>query len=61
MSKENVTLPYDYARCMVTDENKDCPLAHNCLRRLAPGREVYQSMTPFEGGEQCKGYIPYKV
>jgi hypothetical protein len=50
-------LPYDYARCMETDANADCPLAARCLRRIDPGRGDDQSYTAFPGGEDCYGFI----
>jgi hypothetical protein len=50
-------LSYDMARCMVTKENADCPLARHCLRRIDKGRAEYQAFTAFKGGADCDGFI----
>lgn len=51
-------LSFDTSRCMVTTGNANCPLAHKCLRRLDAGRDRYQSLTAFRGGDDCDGFIP---
>jgi hypothetical protein len=51
-----MTLAYDMARCMVTQQNADCPLAALCLRRT-PGRPGYQAMTAYKGGTDCEGFV----
>jgi hypothetical protein len=53
-------LSYDMSRCAITDQNKDCPVGHECLRRLDAGREKYQAYTAFEGGIDCNGFIQAK-
>lgn len=50
-------LPYDYSRCFITEQNKDCPMARHCARRLDKGRESYQPFTAYKGGLDCDGYI----
>jgi hypothetical protein len=52
-----MSLSYDMARCMVTKENADCPLARHCLRRIDKGRAEYQAFTAFKGGADCDGFI----
>ena len=52
------TLPYDMARCWITDQTRDCPLASRCLRRIAPGRDEYQAYAAFPGGGNCPAFIP---
>jgi hypothetical protein len=53
-------LSYDMSRCAITEQNKDCPVGHECLRRLDAGREKYQAYTAFEGGLECDGFIQAK-
>lgn len=50
-------LSYDVSRCAVTEQNKDCNIASQCLRRLCEGREKYQAYTAFKGGIDCDGFI----
>lgn len=50
-------LPYDTARCRITNRNWDCVLRHHCLRRLDKGRDEYQAFTAFKGGADCDGFI----
>jgi len=59
MSDVNPWLPYDYSRCNGEAGNSKCA---NCLRKLAPGREVWQSFfveSPMKDNV-CKYYIPFK-
>jgi uncharacterized protein (UPF0179 family) len=53
-------LSYDMSRCAITEQNKDCPVGRECLRRLDPGREKYQAHTAFDGGLDCDGFIQAK-
>ena len=50
-------LPYDTARCAVTNANYQCPLKRHCLRRIDKGRPEYQAFTAFKGGANCDGFI----
>ena len=54
-------LPYDVSRCLVTDQNWDCPVARYCLRRKDKGRAEYQPFTAFKGGANCDGFIDEKA
>lgn len=48
-------LPYDVSRCT----NGACPLRHDCLRYLVPGRtDGSQSFSAFPGGKDCYAHIP---
>jgi hypothetical protein len=53
-------LSYDMSRCAITEQNKDCPVGHECLRRLDEGREKYQAYMAFAGGIDCNGFIQAK-
>jgi hypothetical protein len=53
-------LSYDVSRCAITEQNKDCPLAWECLRRLDKGHETYQAYMAFTGGLDCEGFIQAK-
>lgn len=53
-------LPYDYSRCMGGKQGMSVhPTCEDCMRKLSPGRAVWQSfiaVAPEENG-QCK----YKI
>lgn len=50
-------LSYDMSRCAVTEQNANCSMAWQCLRRLDGGRDSYQTFTAFKGGIDCDGFI----
>lgn len=59
MSDVKPWLPFDYSRCVGAKEFLQCD---NCLRKLAPGHQHYQSfftVPPIEN-MMCKYYIPFK-
>jgi len=48
-----ITLPYDYARCML----EDCPLEKTCMRKT-PGSPFMQTMFYPASSTDCLSYIP---
>lgn len=43
-------LAYDVSRC----SNDTCEVRETCLRFTDPGHPTYQSISHFEGGENCR-------
>lgn len=56
-------LPYDYSRCVGGNQDGNIhPTCSDCMRRLSPGSEFWQSfidLVPYEGGK-CPSKISVK-
>lgn len=50
-------LPNDYSRCAITEQNKNCPLGHKCLRRIDNNFTSCMSFSGFKGGLDCEEFI----
>lgn len=60
MSSTSPWLPFDYSRCVGAKEFLQCD---NCMRKLSPGREVWQSfiaVVPSKDGT-CEYKISVKL
>lgn len=63
LETEMFSLPYDYSRCMGGKQGTSVhPTCSDCMRKLSPGREVWQSFISCvpDVYEECEAKISVK-